>query len=68
MKLLRELSEEVKYITEDKEGKKNLYIEGIFLQSEIQNRNGRIYPKEIRHLEATRSRSDGPEALVRSGN
>ena len=54
MKLLRELSEEVKYITEDKEGKKNLYIEGIFLQSEIQNRNGRIYPKEILQREVAR--------------
>ena len=47
MKLIKELNEEVEYITEDKEGKKNHYIQGVFLQSEITNRNGRMYPKTV---------------------
>ena len=47
MKLIKELTEEVEYITEDNEGKKNHYIQGVFLQSEITNRNGRMYPKSV---------------------
>ena len=44
MKLITELTEEVKYVTESTEsGKKNLYIEGIFLQCEQKNRNNRSY-------------------------
>lgn len=44
MKLITELTEDVKYVVEETEGrKKNLYIEGIFLQCERQNRNGRSY-------------------------
>lgn len=44
MKLFTELVEEVKYLVEDKgNGKKDYYIEGIFLQGDIQNRNGRVY-------------------------
>jgi hypothetical protein len=45
MKLISENVEEVQYITEASEdGKKNLFIEGIFLQGGIKNKNGRIYP------------------------
>lgn len=45
MKLITELVEEVKYIKEDNEnGGKDYYIEGVFLQSEVKNRNGRVYP------------------------
>ena len=48
MKLFTELYEDVQFITEAKEnGKKDYYIEGIFLQAEIQNRNGRVYPMDI---------------------
>lgn len=55
MKLLRELIEDVKYLTEEtSDGKKNLYIEGIFLQSEIENKNHRIYPKHLMDREVTR--------------
>lgn len=54
MKLLTELTEEVKLITEEKEGKKNFYIEGVFLQSEIENRNHRIYPKAVLAREVSR--------------
>ena len=55
MKLITELNEEVQYIEEAKEnGEKKLYIEGIFLQSAIKNRNGRIYPEEVMDKEVAR--------------
>ena len=44
MKLITEQIENVKVITEGKGADKKLYIEGVFLQSEIVNRNGRKYP------------------------
>ncbi len=47
MKLIKELNEEVDYLVEENEGKKNHYIQGVFLQSEITNRNGRMYPKSV---------------------
>jgi hypothetical protein len=47
MKLITENIEEVKVLVEETDGKKNLYIEGIFLQSEMKNRNGRIYPFDV---------------------
>jgi hypothetical protein len=43
MKLIRELTEEVEYLSEEKDGKKTLYIEGPFLVSERKNKNGRLY-------------------------
>ena len=46
MKLIREEIEQVEVIVESRNGKKNLYIEGVFLQSEMKNRNGRMYPKQ----------------------
>lgn len=55
MKLITELNEDVQNITEVTEsGKKNFYIEGIFLQSAIKNRNGRIYPEGIMDKEVAR--------------
>jgi hypothetical protein len=49
MKLFTELNEDVQLITEtnEKDGKKLQFIEGIFLQAEIKNRNGRIYPIHV---------------------
>ncbi|UYA57643.1 prehead core component [Synechococcus phage S-CREM1] len=48
MKLITENIEEIKVLTEETEsGKKNYYIEGIFLQGDITNRNGRNYPVNI---------------------
>ena len=44
MRLIAEEIESVKFLTEDNEGKKNYYIEGVFLQAEIENKNGRKYP------------------------
>lgn len=45
--LLTENIEDIKIITENKDGKKNYYIEGIFLQGDLTNRNGRNYPINI---------------------
>ena len=42
MKLITEQIEEVKFLTEENNGKKNHYIQGVFLQGEIKNRNGRV--------------------------
>ena len=48
MKLITEhLDNSVSYITEEKNGKKNTIIEGIFMQAESKNRNGRIYPRAV---------------------
>ena len=48
VKLISEAVEEVEYITEEKEsGEKNYKIGGIFMQADIKNRNGRIYPMEV---------------------
>jgi hypothetical protein len=54
MKLIKEHIEEVKYVTEEKNGVKSLYITGPFLVGESKNRNGRIYPKEVLQKEAAR--------------
>lgn len=55
MKLITELTEDIQYVTEAKEdGGKNLYIEGVFLQSSIKNRNGRMYPEEVMDREVAR--------------
>jgi len=55
MKLITELNESIKYVTETKEsGKRTMYIEGVFLQSEIKNRNGRMYPKHVLEREVNR--------------
>ena len=54
MKLICEVNEEVKYLEEEKDGKKGLFIEGIFMQGDIKNRNGRVYPKEVLAKEVKR--------------
>jgi hypothetical protein len=54
MKLIREEINDATYIVEEKDGKKNYSIKGIFLQGDIKNRNGRIYPSQILHKEVTR--------------
>ena len=64
MKLIREEIESVKFITEKlKSGKQNLYIEGIFLQGNITNRNGRMYHIETLRKEVGRYN----ESNVQSG-
>jgi len=54
MKLITETIEDVKILTEEKNGKKLLYIEGVFLQSELKNRNGRMYPFSVLNKEVER--------------
>lgn len=54
MKLITEEIESVKFITESRNGKKSLHIEGIFLQADIKNRNGRMYPMETLSKEVSR--------------
>ena len=55
MKLIREVHESVNLITEAAaNGKKNYFIEGVFLQSELKNRNGRLYPERIMDKEVNR--------------
>ena len=44
MRLIAEEITDVKFLSEEKEGKKNYFIEGIFLQAELKNRNNRMYP------------------------
>ena len=55
MKLIREEIESVKFLVETaKSGKKSMYIEGVFLQGNIKNRNGRMYPMETLRKEVSR--------------
>ena len=54
MKLITETIENVEVITEGKGVDKKLYIEGVFLQSEIKNRNGRMYPFSVLEKEVNR--------------
>ena len=54
MKLITEEISNAEYIVEEKNGKKNYSIKGIFMQSDVKNRNGRIYPKEILQKEVAR--------------
>ena len=54
MKLIREEIESVEFFVEDRNGKKSMYIEGVFLQGNIKNRNGRMYPMETLRKEVSR--------------
>lgn len=54
MKLITELNEDVKYLVEEREGKKNIFIEGIIMQGEVKNRNGRMYRIDILENEVKR--------------
>lgn len=54
MRLITEITEEIQVIQEENEGKKSFFIEGVFLQSDIKNRNGRLYPFDIMNNEVKR--------------
>ena len=55
MKLISEQIQDVQYLSEeDEKGKKNYKIKGIFLQGDIKNRNGRVYPVEVLEKEVNR--------------
>ena len=52
MRLISEINDSVKYITEA--NGKDLYIEGVFLQADVKNKNGRWYPSKIMEKEVIR--------------
>jgi hypothetical protein len=54
MKLIREEINQAEYLVEEKDGKKQYKIKGIFLQSDIKNRNGRVYPTDVLTKEVKR--------------
>ena len=54
MKLIREEVSNAEYIVEEANGKKNYKIRGIFMQADMKNRNGRIYPMETLTKEVNR--------------
>jgi hypothetical protein len=54
MRLITELTEDIKYLTEEKDGKKSLYIEGPFLVAEAVNKNRRMYKEETMRKEVNR--------------
>ena len=54
MKLITEEIEQVELIVEERNGKKSMFIEGVFLQGDIKNRNGRMYPMETLRREVGR--------------
>ena len=47
MRLIAEEIVQVEFLSEEKNGKKSHFIEGVFLQSEIKNKNGRVYPQGV---------------------
>jgi hypothetical protein len=53
MKLIVEHIEDIKLLTEEKDGKEYTYIQGVFLQGDIKNRNGRVYPMPVLQREVT---------------
>ena len=54
MKLITEEIKDAEYIVEESNGKKNYAIKGIFMQADVKNRNGRVYPSEILQREVVR--------------
>jgi hypothetical protein len=59
MKLICEVNETIEYITEKTEnGQKQYFIEGIFMQGDLKNRNGRLYPSAVLAKEAARYDND----------
>lgn len=54
MKLITEEIQDAQYIVEESNGKKNYAIKGIFMQADVKNRNGRVYPSEVLQREVVR--------------
>jgi len=54
MKLISEEISNAEYLVEETNGKKDYKIRGVFLQSDLKNRNGRVYPKDILNKEVKR--------------
>jgi hypothetical protein len=59
MKLICEINEDLEYVAEEVAGGgKNNYIKGVFMQGNIKNRNGRVYPMEVLQKEVARYNAD----------
>lgn len=58
MKLIKEEVQNVRYLVESVNGKKEHFIEGVFMQAEKQNRNGRVYPMNVLQKEVDRYNKD----------
>ena len=54
MKLITEQNNDIEVLTEEKDGKKSTYIKGVYLQTEITNRNGRMYKFDTMNREVTK--------------
>jgi hypothetical protein len=54
MKLIKEVFDSTKFIVEEAKNGKQYFIEGIFLQSDLKNRNGRMYPESVMDREVGR--------------
>lgn len=54
MKLIKEAFQDLQYLSEDTNGKKSVFIEGIFMQADKNNRNGRRYPAAVMEKELSR--------------
>lgn len=54
MKLIREEIQSANFLVEEKGGDKQYFIEGVFMQSDLKNRNGRVYPKTVMENEVKR--------------
>jgi hypothetical protein len=54
MKLITEEIQNAEYIVEQNNGKKDYKIKGIFMQAEMKNKNGRVYPKDVLEREVGR--------------
>ena len=63
MKLIKEITEEVQYLVEERDGKKSLFIEGPFLVAERVNRNGRMYKTETLAKEVNRYNEEFVQAI-----
>lgn len=58
MKLITETVQDINVLTEEKNGQKNYFIEGVFMQAETKNRNGRVYPVAVLEKELGRYTTD----------
>jgi len=54
MKLITEAIEDIQILEEERNGRKTLHIEGVFLQADLKNRNGRVYPFPVLEREVNR--------------
>lgn len=61
MRLIKEIFESTNLIVEERKGKKEYFIEGVFLQSELQNRNKRMYPEHVMDKEVARYMKEAVE-------